>query len=236
MKKDLPLTRMRSSVLDVDREQDIGAKAPVEEAPAPTTMDRYKRVSGMLVNLFPIWTVLFAAAGLAKPEWFAWLTTKYFTAALAMLMISMGITLTPKDFADVAVRPNAIALQCVGCYLMMPLLALGLGAAFGLPKEYVSGLVLVGSINGGQASNLCTYIAKGNVALSVIMTTATTLSAIVMTPLLCKALLGATVPIDALGIAMSTIQVVLAPIAIGMTLKSTKPKVGATTRTLLSPD
>ena len=112
----------------------------------------------------------------------------------------------------------------------MPLLAFFLGKSFGLSPEYISGMVLVGSINGGQASNLCTYIAKGNVALTVIMTTATTLSAIVMTPLLCKSLLGATVPIDALGIAFSTIQVVLGPIAIGMTLKATKPKVWYRTR------
>jgi predicted Na+-dependent transporter len=67
--------------------------------------------------------------------------------------------------------------------------------------------VLVGSINGGQASNLCTYIARGNVALSVLMTTATTLGAIVMTPLLCKTILGAVVPVDAAGIAKSTIEV-----------------------------
>ena len=67
--------------------------------------------------------------------------------------------------------------------------------------------VLVGSINGGQASNLCTYIAKGDVALSVLMTTVTTIGAIFMTPLLCKFLLGAVVPVDAVGVAISTIQV-----------------------------
>jgi len=100
---------------------------------------------------------------------------------------------------------------------MMPLLALGLGRFFGLDPALLAGCVLVGSINGGQASNLCTYIAKGNVALSVLMTTATTIGAIFMTPLLCKGLLGAVVPVDARGIALSTIQVVLAPIAIGMT-------------------
>ena len=202
----------------------LAAAAAAAAAAPMTTMDKFNKFSSAIVNLFPLWTVLFAGAGLARPEWFAWLTTQYFTAALAMLMISMGITLTPKDFSDVVVRPNAIALQLVACYGLMPLLALGLGNAFGLSKEYVSGLVLVGSINGGQASNLCTYIAKGNVALSVVMTTATTLSAILMTPLLCKTLLGASVPIDAAGIAFSTIQVVLAPIAIGMFLKATKPK------------
>ena len=122
-------------------------------------------------------------------------------------MLSMGITLTPQDFVDVASNPVPTIMQFSLCYGMMPFLALSLGSAFGLSNSLVAGMVLVGSINGGQASNLCTYIAKGNVALSVLMTTATTLGAIFMTPLLCKSLLGAVVPVDAAGIAISTIQV-----------------------------
>lgn len=128
----------------------------------------------------------------------------------------MGITLTPQDFIDVAKEPASVGMQFTLCYAMMPLLAVGLGRAFGLDSALLAGMVLVGSINGGQASNLCTYIARGNVALSVLMTTATTIGAIFMTPVICKALLGAVVPVDAKGIAMSTIQVVLAPIAVGM--------------------
>lgn len=122
-------------------------------------------------------------------------------------MLSMGITLTPADFKKVAARPNAVLMQFSLCYGMMPILALLLGKAFALDPALLAGMVLVGSINGGQASNLCTYIARGNVALSVLMTTATTLGAIAMTPILCKALLGAVVPVDAAGIAVSTIQV-----------------------------
>merc|ERR1719253_2571149 len=135
----------------------------------------------------------------------------------------MGITLTPADFVKVLSRPNSVVMQFSLCYGMAPLLAFGLAKAFGLDSAMLAGMVLVGSINGGQASNLCTYIAKGNVALSVIMTTATTLGAIFMTPLICKALLGTVVPVDAVGIAKSTIQVVLAPIAIGMSLNKFFP-------------
>jgi BASS family bile acid:Na+ symporter len=108
---------------------------------------------------------------------------------------------------------------------MMPVLAMLLGKTFKLEPALLAGMVLVGSINGGQASNLCTYIARGNVALSVLMTTATTIGAIVMTPLLCKGLLGAVVPVDAAGIAKSTVEVVLVPIAVGMTLNKFFPKV-----------
>lgn len=179
--------------------------------------DVYLKTANIATNLFPVWTVLFTGIALKSPSSFAWFTTEYFTAALAALMLSMGITLTPDDFAKTASRPNAVIMQFSLCYAMMPLLALALGKAFALDPALIAGLVLVGCINGGQASNLCTYIAKGNVALSVLMTTATTLGAIFMTPALCKGLLGAVVPVDAKGIALSTIQVVLAPIAIGMT-------------------
>ena len=98
-------------------------------------------------------------------------------------------------------------LGFLACYALMPALALSLSSIFGLPAAMTAGMVLVGSINGGQASNLCTYIAKGDVALSVLMTTVTTIGAIFMTPLLCKVLLGAIVPVDAVGVAISTIQV-----------------------------
>lgn len=154
-----------------------------------------------------MWTVLFTAVALKNPSAFTWFTTEYFTACLAALMLSMGITLTPQDFKDVAANPVPTFMQFALCYGMMPFLALGLGKAMNLSSSIIAGMVLVGSINGGQASNLCTYIAKGNVALSVLMTTATTLGAIFMTPLLCKTLLGTVVPVDAIGIAKSTIEV-----------------------------
>ena len=108
---------------------------------------------------------------------------------------------------------------------MMPALGLTLGKMFALDPALVAGMVLVGSINGGQASNLCTFIANGNVALSVLMTTATTIGAIFMTPLLCKTFLGTVVPVDAAGIVVSTLQVVLAPILVGMTMNAKFPKV-----------
>jgi BASS family bile acid:Na+ symporter len=184
----------------------------------------YVSIMGRATNLFPLWTLLFSAIALKSPSSFDWFTTEYFTGALAALMLSMGITLTPADFAKVLKRPNAVVVQFSLCYAVMPLLAYGLAVAFGLDSALLAGMVLVGSINGGQASNLCTYIAKGNVALSVIMTTATTLGAIVMTPILCQGLLGAIVPVDAIGIARSTVDVVLAPIAVGMTLNKFAPK------------
>lgn len=190
-----------------------GGAAPKKKM---TGFEMYEKGSELIVNLFPIWTVLASGLALYRPELFAWFTTKYFTAGLGLLMLSMGITLSPQDFADVLKRPSAVLVGFIFCYAFMPAFAYGTAQMFALSPEMVAGLVLVGSINGGQASNLCTYIAKGDVALSVMMTTATTLGAIFMTPLLCKFLLGAIVPVDAVGIAMSTVQVVLAPIVLGM--------------------
>jgi len=187
-----------------------------EKSTGSKLFNAYVKTAGVATTLFPLWTVLFTGAALSSPQSFAWFTTEYFTAALAALMLSMGITLTPQDFLDVLKEPASVAMQFTLCYAMMPLLALGLGKFFGLDPAMLAGMVLVGSINGGQASNLCTYIARGNVALSVLMTTATTVGAIFMTPLICKGLLGTVVPVDAVGIAFSTIQVVLGPIAVGM--------------------
>lgn len=133
-------------------------------------------------------------------------------------MLSMGITLSIDDFRRVLRRFGAVTIGFIGCYALMPLLALGLAKIFALSPDLAAGTILVGAVNGGQASNLCTYIANGNVALSVMMTTCTTLGAIIMTPLISKVLIGAVVPVNALGIAWSTIQVVLFPIGLGMFL------------------
>eukprot|EP00903_Cladosiphon_okamuranus_P015151 g14009.t1 len=185
-------------------------------APKSKMFQAYETGARWFTNLFPIWLCVFSGVALKDPSVFAWFTTEYFTGGLAVLMLSMGITLSPADFVNVLKRPNAVMVGFAFCYIMMPGLAYALGIGAGLSPALLAGLVLVGCINGGQASNLCTFIANGNVALSVMMTTITTLGAIVMTPLLCKLLLGTVVPVDAVGIAVSTIQVVLAPIVVGM--------------------
>jgi len=185
----------------------------------------YTKTMETLTTLFPLWTVIFAAWAIFKPQAFSWFTTKYFTMFLGALMLSMGVTLTPADFVRVAQEPAAVIVGFLFCYVFCPLFGLFLGKAFKLPLDLTAGLVLIGSVNGGQASNLCTYIAKGDVALSVLMTTVTTIAGIFMTPLLCKTLLGAVVPVDAVGIAKSCMEVVLVPIIVGMATNKFFPKV-----------
>jgi len=195
----------------------------VEEEPKGA-MAAFTAFSDAFSNLFPVWTAGVAALGLIQPAILGGIPTKYFTGLLGMLMLSMGITLTVDDFKRVLKRPGVVGLGFLMCYGLMPAMALALSKFLGLSAAMTAGMVLIGSINGGQASNLCTYIAKGDVALSVMMTTVTTLGAIVMTPLICKLLLGAIVPVDAVGVAISTIQVVLVPIVLGMLANAKFPK------------
>lgn len=179
--------------------------------------------SEWMQTLFPVWSFIAAVVAMRNPSAFAFMTPNSFTAVLSLLMFSMGITLTVDDFKRVIENLSPVVLGFVACYVMMPLLALVVGKTFGIGGPLLAGLILVGSINGGQASNVCTYIARGDVALSVVMTTSTTIGTIFMTPLLVKLLAGAIVPVDPIGIAISTVQVVLAPVAIGVILNKIAP-------------
>mmetsp|Transcript_3495 Transcript_3495/g.9585 ORF Transcript_3495/g.9585 Transcript_3495/m.9585 type:complete len:419 (+) Transcript_3495:18-1274(+) len=140
--------------------------------------------------------------------------------ALVTLMLSMGLTLSPRELMDAFKRPKPIALCFIGCYVLMPALAFVLSTMFLNSAELRAGFLLLGIISGGQASNLCTYIAKGDTALSVVMTTLTTLAGIVMLPLLSAALLGQLIPVSPRDIALSTLRLVLLPIATGLFLSS----------------
>ena len=193
-------------------------------APTAPTATNFKKFTEVFANLFPIWTILAAVVGVARPETFSFMTSGAYTGCLALLMFSMGITLTIDDFKRVFAKPGVIGLGFFACYALMPALAFVIGNALGLSGPLLAGLILVGSINGGQASNLCAYIARGDVALSVLMTTATTVGCIFMTPLICKLALGAVVDVDAAGMAISTIQVVLVPVVLGLTLNKFTPK------------
>ncbi|KAL1499356.1 hypothetical protein AB1Y20_011563 [Prymnesium parvum] len=219
----LPSLRLASPRLAM-REARLAAPpkmlADAVAAPQPEgsggAMEAFSKFSALFSNLFPLWTIVVALLGLYAPQIFMGISTSYFTGLLGLLMLSMGITLTVDDFKRVLLRPGVMVLGFVGCYGLMPAMALGLSKLLALSPALTAGMILVGSINGGQASNLCTYIAKGDVALSVLMTTVTTIGAIVMTPLISKVLLGAIVPVDAVGVAVSTVQVVLVPIVLGM--------------------
>ena len=160
--------------------------------------------------------LLVAIVALLVPASFAWIDTWAINPMLGAIMFGMGLTLSPQDFKVVLTRPKDILVGCLTQFTVMPLLALALTWAFALPQELAIGVILVGCCPGGTASNVITYLAKGDLALSVGMTAASTLLAPLLTPLLVWLLAGTMVHVDTLGMLMSIVYVVIAPIALGL--------------------
>ncbi|KAF8775989.1 hypothetical protein HU200_004002 [Digitaria exilis] len=172
-----------------------------------------------------LWQVMVGTViGIYKPSMVTWLETDLFTWGLGFLMLSMGLTLTFEDFKRCLRNPWTVGVGFLAQYLIKPLLGFAIAVSLKLPAPLATGLVLVSCCPGGQASNVATYISKGNVALSVLMTTVSTIGAIVMTPLLTKLLAGQLVPVDAVGLALSTFQVVLVPTVVGVLAHECFPK------------
>jgi BASS family bile acid:Na+ symporter len=138
---------------------------------------------------------------------------------LGVIMLGMGMTLTPADFADLLKRPREVILGVATQYLIMPGLGYLLAVVFHLPPGLAAGLVLVGCAPGGTASNVMTYLAGGDVALSVSITATTTLVAPLMTPALTYLLAKAWVPVPVAGLLLDTIKIVVVPVIAGLLLR-----------------
>ncbi|XP_047337331.1 sodium/pyruvate cotransporter BASS2, chloroplastic [Impatiens glandulifera] len=181
-----------------------------------TGMTRYEQIIETLTTLFPVWVILGTIIGIYKPAAVTWLKTDLFTLGLGFLMLSMGLTLKFEDFRRCLRNPWTVGVGFLAQYLIKPILGFFIAMTLKLSAPLATGLILVSCCPGGQASNVATYISKGNVALSVLMTTCSTIGAIIMTPLLTKLLAGQLVPVDAAGLAISTFQVVLVPTLVGV--------------------
>ena len=168
--------------------------------------------------------VLVAAIALFLPSLFLWVDTWAINPMLGVIMFGMGLTLSPQDFRIVFSRPKDIIIGCLAQFTVMPLLALGLSWAFALPKELALGVILVGCCPGGTASNVITYLAKGDLALSVGMTATSPLLAPLLTPLLVWLLAGTMVEVDTIGMLLSIVYVVIAPIVVGLIFQRYLPK------------
>ncbi len=164
--------------------------------------------------------IVLAAAVLALfvPGSCLWVRTEWINYLLMLVMFGMGLTLNEKDFRVVFTRPKEILIGFAAQFTIMPLLAFTLGKAFALDAGLLAGLVLVGTCPGGTASNVMTYLAKGDVALSVGMTSVNTLLAPIMTPAVTYILLRTSVQVDILSMFLSIIKVVIVPIAAGVVI------------------
>ena len=178
-----------------------------------------------LALLFPLWMILSGAIALCWPHWLTAMNQgPVMVLILAFIMLCMGLTLTLEDFRRIARLPGAVAIGFAAQYSIMPLLAWGVAHALTLPPHFAVGLILVGCCPGGTASNLVTYIAGADVALSVVMTVCSTLAAVILTPLLTQFFAGTLVPVDAWLLFKQTFQVVIIPVVLGVLLNRWAPR------------
>lgn len=172
-------------------------------------------LSRFVGNTFALWILLFAVLAFYQPAWFLPLV-KWIVPLLGLIMFGMGLTLKTEDFREVARRPLRVLIGVLAQFLIMPGLAWLLCQVLRLPPEVAVGVILVGCCPGGTASNVMTWFARGDLALSVAITAVTTLLAPLVTPALIWLLASAWLPVQFGALFMSILQVVLLPIALGL--------------------
>ena len=174
-----------------------------------------EKISSFITKKMAMLVVAVAVVGLILPASFKWVTPQI-PLLLGVIMFGMGMTLRPEDFKEIFRRPRDVLIGVAAQFTIMPLLAFALANVFSLPPELAAGVILVGTCPGGTASNVMTYLAKGDLALSVSITLTTTILAPLVTPLLTWWLAGAWIEISLVDMMISIVQVVLAPILLGL--------------------
>lgn len=170
-----------------------------------------------ITQLFPIWALLLSLIAYMVPSAFVGMKSAIIPL-LTLIMLSMGLTLKPADFKGVLSKFKVVGIGLVLQFSVMPLAALLLSMLLGFDTELTVGMVLVGAVAGGTASNVLCYLAKGDVALSITMTAMSTLVGVLATPLLLELLVGQTVHVPVSGMLLSLVKIVLVPVLIGVLL------------------
>ena len=183
-----------------------------------------KQICKWISDWMGVLVLVSAILALAFPEVVGHLKPSLINPLLGVIMFGMGLTLKVEDFRVVFTRPKDVLVGCLAQFTVMPALAFGLSRLFGLDEALTIGVVLVGCCPGGTASNVITYLAKGDLALSVGMTATSTLLAPLLTPLLVLLLVGETVDVNVLGMLLSILWVVILPIVLGLLVKRLLPK------------
>ncbi|PVZ04570.1 bile acid:sodium symporter family protein [Actinomycetospora cinnamomea] len=186
-------------------------------------MSRAGAVAEGIARWFPLIVLVAGAVALAVPGAFSGWTVAV-PWLLALIMLGMGMTLRPVDFAYVATRPVAFVIGVVAQFVIMPLLGWLITMALPLSPEIAVGVILVACAPGGTASNVMVYLARGDVALSVAMTSVSTLLAPLLTPLLVLWLAGSYLPVAPGALFLSIVQVVLVPVVLGFLLRRFVPR------------
>lgn len=176
-----------------------------------------EKISSFVTKNMALLVVVVAIIALVIPSSFKWVPPRI-TMLLGVIMFGMGMTLRLQDFKEIFRRPRDVFIGLLAQFTIMPLLAYGLAKIFQLPPELAAGVILVGTCPGGTASNVMTYLAKGDLALSVSMTMTTTILAPIVTPLLTWCLAGAWVDVSFFDMMLSIVKVVIAPILLGIVI------------------
>lgn len=172
-------------------------------------------ISQQLTRFTALVIILAAIVAMVEPASFAWVKGDTQIIVLGVIMLGMGMTLGKQDYQILAQRPLDMLVGAIAQYTIMPLLAIAIGKAFGLSDGLTLGLILVGTCPGGVSSNIMSFLAKGDVAFSVGMTTISTLLAPIMTPLWMTVLVGQTVEMDGWAMFKFMLLVTLLPVLIG---------------------
>ncbi len=174
-----------------------------------------KKICDFIARWMGALVLLIALMAFFFPRPFLFIDTSLVNPFLGLVMFGMGLTLSPKDFQVVFSRPKDVLIGCLAQFVIMPSMAFLLVTIFHLPAELALGVILVGCCPGGTASNVITFLSKGDLALSVGVTAVSTLLAPLLTPFLVWLLAGAFVHVDAIGMLLSIVYVVIAPIILG---------------------
>lgn len=201
---------------DVKRQKDMSRRNTMQMM-IRRVCDFVSRYMGMIV-------LVVALASIAHPEPLSRVDTLWINPLLGVVMFGMGLTLSPSDFRIVFSRPRDVLTGCLAQFTIMPLTAWVLTRLFHLPADLALGVILVGCCPGGTASNVITYLAKGDLALSVGMTAASTVLAPFLTPAITWLLAGTLVRVNALSMFFSILQVVILPILAGFVIQRCLPR------------
>ncbi len=175
-------------------------------------------VNSIVTDYFTFWIILFSVIAYLVPAPFEGLTY-LIVPVLGIIMFGMGMTLTAGDFKRILKRPRDVAVGIGAQYLIMPFLGFVLADIFGLGAVLAAGVVLVGSCPGGTASNVITYLAKGDVALSVTMTSVSTFIAPFMIPFLMYLYAGQWIDVPVYHLFISTVQIIILPVVLGVVIR-----------------
>lgn len=178
--------------------------------------DILNKISDFTAKYMTAIILIAALTSLFLPDYFLFIKTSYINYLLMVIMFGMGLTLKSQDFVLVFSHPKEIIMGAIAQYTVMPFLALCLSLLFHLEPALMAGVVLVGTCPGGTASNVITYLSKGDVALSVCITSVNTLLAPLLTPVITYMILKTSVEADMTAMFISIVSVILVPIVLGV--------------------